>query len=105
MTMCLRWIDNPNHAGLAMADLTAVEPKRGRVVDGQSEDGALLNLVFDLILEPWIHLPIPGQIHWRIQRRLLDDKDCQRKLEPLNGSAGRNETRPSPLGRRSGCPG
>lgn len=37
----LRRVNGSNHSKLAMSDLSAVEPDRLRVVDGQSEDGFL----------------------------------------------------------------
>jgi hypothetical protein len=52
--MCLRCIDNPDHAGLAMANLTAVVPNGACVIDGQSEDGFLLQSGLGRVIDPGI---------------------------------------------------
>jgi hypothetical protein len=43
MRVRLRWINNTDHTGLTMANLTAVEPDGAGIVDGYREDGGLLN--------------------------------------------------------------
>ena len=39
--ICLRCIVDPDHASLAMINLTKVVPNRRRVIDDHSEDGVL----------------------------------------------------------------